>query len=286
MRAEVFAILSAMAWAGDSILVRLGARSSNVVAAAFLSYSVTAFCTWFYIFTYYPFHLLWSPSAIYFVISGCFQPLLARILYYVGITRLGVARAGPLLGTMPLFGLVLAVIFLKEQPRLFVYGGAILTVASVWLVSSRQSGEGGWRLFDMIFPLGAAFFAALSQNLRKAGLLILSDPFVGAAIGTSTSLIIFAIFLLFTGRIRLIKVHKKSLPFFGTAALVSTTAQLLTFLSLNRGEVSAVIPLLNTNPLFALLFSGLFLTDVEKITPRVVLGAALMIAGVILITSR
>ena len=84
----------------------------------------------------------------------------------------------------------------------------------------------------------------------------------------------------------MIKTQRKSFAFFGTAALVSTTAQLLTFLSLSRGEVSAVIPLLNTNPLFALLFSSLFLRDVEKITLRVVLGAALMIAGVILITSR
>jgi uncharacterized membrane protein len=187
---------------------------------------------------------------------------------------------------MPVFGVILAVAFLKELPTIFVYGGTVLTVTSIWLVSSGESGEGEWRGLDLLFPLGAAFFAAVSQNLRKAGLLVLTDPLVGAAISTSTSLTLFSIFLLVSGRIRLTKIHKGSLPFFGSAAVVSTTAQLLTFFALSRGEASVVIPLLNTNPIFALLFSALFLRGLEKITPRIVLGAVLMVFGVILITSR
>lgn len=286
MPAEVLALVAAMAWAVDSILVRLGARSSNVVAAAFLSYCVTACCGWFYVFTFVPLHRLGSTATIYFVLSGCLQPLLARLFYYIGMTRLGVARSGPLLGTMPLFGVILAVAFLKELPTISVYGGTVFTVTSIWLVSSGESGEGEWRGLDLLFPLGAAFFAAVSQNLRKAGLLVLTDPFVGAAISTSTSLTLFSIFLLVSGRIRLTKIHKVSLPFFGSAAVVSTTAQLLTFFALSRGEASVVIPLLNTNPIFALLLSALFLKGLEKITPRIVLGAVLMVFGVILITSR
>lgn len=286
MTAESFALLSALLWAVDSILVRMGARNSNVVAAAFLSYSVTALCFWTYLLTYFPLPLLWSSSSLYFVLSGCLQPLLARILFYMGLTRLGVSRAGPLLGTAPLFGVVIAVVFLHERPTLNVYAGTLLTVASVWLVSSRRGGESEWRRFDILYPLGAAFFAAVSQNLRKAGLLILPDPFAGAAISTSVSLLLFSGFLLATGRIELIKIQRKSLPFFGSAALVSTTAQLLSFLALNRGEVSAVVPLLNANPLFALFLSSLFLKDMEKITLKIVMGAVLMILGIILITRR
>lgn len=286
MTAESFALLSALSWAVDSILVRMGARNSNVVAAAFLSYSVTALCFWTYLLTYFPLPLLWSSSSLYFVLSGCLQPLLARILFYMGLTRLGVSRAGPLLGTAPLFGVVIAVVFLHERPTLNVYAGTLLTVASVWLVSSRRGGESEWRRFDILYPLGAAFFAAVSQNLRKAGLLILPDPFAGAAISTSVSLLLFSGFLLATGRIELIKIQRKSLPFFGSAALVSTTAQLLSFLALNRGEVSAVVPLLNANPLFALFLSSLFLQDMEKITLKIVMGAVLMILGIISITRR
>src|SRR3989338_4859047 len=132
MRPELIAILSAMGWAGDAILVRMGARTSNTYAAAFLSYSVSALFLWCYLLLFYPLRLLWSPATIYFLLSGCLQPLLTRILFYIGITRLGVSRAGPLRGTSPFFALVLAVLFLHERPTLPVYGGTVLIVASVW----------------------------------------------------------------------------------------------------------------------------------------------------------
>ncbi len=45
MFAEVVAIFSAMGWSGDSVLVRLGLRKSNIFAAMLVSYtlSVTLF---------------------------------------------------------------------------------------------------------------------------------------------------------------------------------------------------------------------------------------------------
>ncbi len=286
MRPEVIAILSSMGWAVDSILVRKGARISNIYGAAFLSYSVSAFCLWSYLFVYFPLDLLWSPATIYFLLSGCLQPLLARLLYYVGIVRLGVSRAGPLRGTSPLFALILAVTFLHERPTLFVYGGTALIVLSVWLISSGRSGEGEWKLFDVVFPLGAAFIGAVSQNLRKGGLLLFPDPYYGAAVSTTTSLILFFMFLLASGKIHLIQPHRGSLPFFGCAAFVSALAQILNFAALNMGEVSVMVPLLDTAPLFSVLFSALFLRDQEKVTVRIVLGALLMVAGVMVISSR
>jgi uncharacterized membrane protein len=47
-----------------------------------------------------------------------------------------------------------------------------------------------------------------------------------------------------------------------------------------------MVPLFNTTPLFAVLFSAVFLRDVEKVTFRVVLGAILMVAGVVIIAAR
>jgi uncharacterized membrane protein len=287
MRPEILAIISAMGWAGDAVLVRIGARSANIVAAAFMSYFVAAVWLWAYLFIYYvPFDVLRSRAIVYFVLSGCLQPLLARILYYMGITRIGVSRAGPLRGSEPLLSVVLAVIFLHEDPNMFVYGGTLLIIAGIWLILWRRSGDAAWNLFDAIFPLGAAFCGAVSQNLRRAGLLLLPDPYVGAAIGTSTSLFIFWAFLLATGRFRLARPDRKSLPFFGTAAVVSAAAQIMNFAALSRGEVSAMVPLFNTTPLFTVLFSAMFLRNVEKVTLRVVLGALLMVAGVATIVAR
>ncbi len=286
MRAEFFALLSAIGWAADSILVRKGAQSSNIFVAAFLSYLVTTLSLWIVISLFYPLHLLWTPATIYFVLSGFLQPLLARILYYTGITRLGVSRAGPLRGTGPLFAVLVAVIFLNERPNSFVYGGSILTVAGAWLILSRMHEEGDWRLFDVVFPLGAALVAAVSQSLRKAGLLILGNPYVGATITNSTSLILFLISLLVLGKIRLIRPNRASLPFFGSAAFIAAAAQILVFVALSRGDVSVMVPLFNTTPLFSVLLITLFLRDLERVTLRVVIGSVIMVAGVVFIANH
>lgn len=286
MRAEFLAILSSIGWATDSILVRRGSLSSNIFGAVFLSYFVTTFSLWIIISLFYPLRLLWSPATIYFVLSGLLQPLLARILYYVGINRLGVSRAGPLRGTGPLFAVIVAVIFLNERPNSSVYGGTVLTVAGAWLILSSMREEGGWRFFDIVFPLGAALVAAVSQSLRRTGLLMLGNPYVGATITNSTSLIIYLISLLVLGKIRLIRPHRASLPFFGSAAFIAAASQILVFVALSRGEVSVMVPLFNTTPFFSVLFTTIFLRDLERVTPRVVIGAALLVAGVIFIANH
>lgn len=286
MRPELIAIVSAMGWAGDAVLVRIGARSSSVVSAAFMSYAFSALSLWIYLIVSFPLNRLWSAATIYFLLSGCLQPLLARILYYMGLMRIGVSRAGPLRGAEPLLSVTLAVLFLHERPNLAVYGGAALIVASVWLVLWRSEGEAQARPIDFLFPLGAALCGAVSQNLRKSGLLILPDPFAGAAVSASTSLVIFLVFLAATGKIRLAIPRRESVPFFGSAAMVSAGAQILNFAALNGGEVSAMVPLLNTTPLFTVLFSFLFLKSVETVTLRIFLGAVLMVVGVVIIASR
>jgi uncharacterized membrane protein len=54
--------------------------------------------------------------------------------------------------------------------------------------------------------------------------------------------------------------------------------------ALDRGQVTVVIPVSSTGPLFALTLSALFLRDVERVTLKIVIGASLIIAGVLLIT--
>ena len=165
--AEITAILSAMGWASDSVLVRLGLRQSNIFAAMLMSFAVSIACMWSYLFATTSFEFLSSPAMIYFVVSGCMQPLLARALFYEGITRIGVARAGPLRGTEPLFATIIGVIFLHEQPVVLVYLGTILIMGGLWLISGQHQGEAKWRLIDTAFPISAALISAISQSLRK-----------------------------------------------------------------------------------------------------------------------
>lgn len=279
-------MFSAMGWAGDAVLVRRGLRGSNIIAAMAVSYAVSIGCVWAYLLSTTSLEFLKSPAMIYFLISGCMQPLLARALFYEGITRIGVARAGPLRGVEPFCAAVIGVTFFAEQPGLLVYLGTMLIMASMWLISGKQSGDTRWRLIDSAFPVGAGLISAISQSLRKQGLQILPSPFVATATVTSTSLLLLVAFVVITQRTHQLRMERRSLGYFIAAALVAVSAQISNFIALGRGELSVIIPLLNTTPLFTLLLSSLFLRDVEKITPRIVVGATLMVAGVVVITSR
>src|SRR5213594_298711 len=209
MPAEVVAIFSAMGWAGDSVLVRLGLRQSNIFAAMLVSYTVSVTCIWTYLVITTPLDFLRSPAMIYFLVSGCLQPLFARALYYEALTRIGVSRAGPLRAAEPLFATAIAVTILHEQPTVPVYLGTVLIVGSVWAISAGKGGTANWRLLDALFPLGAALVSAISKTLRKQGLNVLADPFVAAVTVTSVTLTLLVIFLITTKRTGKLRMERK-----------------------------------------------------------------------------
>ena len=55
-------------------------------------------------------------------------------------------------------------------------------------------------------------------------------------------------------------------------------------LSIKLGEVSTAFTLVQTSPLFVVLISALFLRELERVTPRVVLGAVLTVGGGIMLS--
>lgn len=284
--AEIFAICSAMGWASDSILVRFGLRRSNIFAAMMVSYAVSVAGMWIYLIATTSLDFLKSPAMIYYIISGCMQPLFARALFYQGITRIGVARAGPLRGIEPLFATAIAVVFLHERPGWLVFLGTLLIVGSLWLISGRQQGDTRWRLIDALFPISAALISAVSQTLRKQALAIIPDPIVAVAMVTTVSLILLIGFVLLTRRTHQLRMERDGFLYFFCAAIIAALAQVANFIAIGRGELSVIIPLLNTSPLFTVFFSAVFLRNIETVNLRIVLGAALMVGGVALITAR
>jgi len=286
MDAEFLAGLAALGWAAEAILIRQGARYAGVSLAVVMSFVVTVLLIWTVLGWSSSVNLLYSPGTLYFMLSGLIQPAIVRFLHYTGIVRLGASRAAPVRGVAPLFAIVIAAFVLRERPGLSVYAGAVLSVAGIWLISYRRQGEKEWKKIDLLFPLGAAFLTGVSQNIRKTGLNILPNPYLAVAVTTTTSLVVFLTSLLVTGQIRSLRGDKRCLPFYGAAALISAVAQLCTFAALSKGQLSVIVPLVNTNPLLVVIFSALFLRDVEKVTKFVVLGAGLIVVGIALITYR
>lgn len=287
MGPEFLALTSSVAWGSEAILVRRGSRYASVALAALMGFVLSTVGLWIAIWLYFPLSLLYTGATWYFIISGLIQPAIVRFMHYTGIVRLGASRAGPVRSVTPLFAIALAFTFLGERPEAAVYLGSLLSVVGVWFTSSRREGESEWKAIHLAYPLGAAFLTAISQNFRKTGLLIMPNPYVATAVTITTSLVVFSLSLIATGQLRTtFQGDRKCLPFYGAAAVVSATAQLLGYIALSEGDVSVVVPLINTNPLFIVLFSALFLRDLETINARVAAGAVLIVTGIALITYR
>jgi uncharacterized membrane protein len=286
MSSELWAIIAAAAWAVDSILVRKGTAFSNPSTAALISFFVNVAVLVPYIFYQYPPEKIFQPANLFFILSGIIQPAIVRVMFYIGIVRLGVSRAGPIRGTSPFFSVAIAFFLFHDRPGLIVYLGGLLTVAGTWLVSYKRTGEAKWRAVDLLFPLGAAMLASVSQNIRKMGLNITDEPILAATISTATSFLCLFGSLVFSGNARSIKVTPRCLPYYGGAAIFALVGQLCTFVALNSGQISVIAPLINTTPLFVIGLTALFLRGEEKINRFVVVGVVLLVAGIAVITGR
>ena len=266
--------------------MRNGTAFSNPSTAALVSFFVNIAILGPYIFFQYPLDNIFQPANLFFVASGIIQPAIVRVLFYIGIVRLGVSRAGPIRGTSPFFSVAIAFFLFQDRPGLIVYLGGILTVAGTWLVSYKRAGEAKWRPRDLLFPLGAAMLASVSQNIRKMGLNSTGEPIIASTVSTATSLFCLFGSVLFSGNIRSIQINRPCLPYYGGAAVFALIGQLCTFIALNGGQISVVAPLINTTPLFVIGLTALFLRGEEKINRFVVIGVVLLVAGIVAITGR
>ena len=132
-----------------------------------------------------------------------------------------------------------------------------------------------------------AFSAAVSYGagnvLARHSVTDLAPPLVGATIALFWGTLGFSLIgLRGLGEGRLSFRHGAF--YFVLAGLCSALGVTSLFFALERAAVVTVVPVSSTNPLFALFFAALLLRDVERLTWRVVAGAALVVSGVIVLS--
>jgi drug/metabolite transporter (DMT)-like permease len=75
------------------------------------------------------------------IYMAVFPSILSVLFFNRGVQLIGANRAGPFLHLVPLFGAVLAIIFLGERPRIYHAIGAVLIIGGVLFASRRPRGE-------------------------------------------------------------------------------------------------------------------------------------------------
>ena len=283
MLPQAIALAAAIAYALSFILAKRGMRYSTPITITFVSLllQTAVLFTVVLAFTGIPS----TPTFVFllFVIAGVLQAVV-RQLTYIGIEKLGAARSGPIRASVPLWSAALAIGFLGERMTPPVAAGTLLVVAGIILISWRaDKGVKDFRPWYILAPLLAAILGGVVYPLRRYALQVADEPiYFGAVVGI-VGLFCTSLYLASPLTKEKLVWDRRSLGYFIGGGAFESLGLLLVFYALTYGPVIVVTPLTATLPLWVVLGSKLLLRDMEKITPRTVAGAALVVAGTIAI---
>ncbi|RQG86695.1 DMT family transporter [Natrarchaeobius halalkaliphilus] len=279
----LLALGTAAAFATSSVLVRFGVERSTPMAAMFATISVNVVVLWAISLALYDVTVdLWAWR--YFILAGLFAPVIGRLCNYIGLERVGVNLTLPISNSNPLVSVVLAILLLGETLTRQGGVGALAAIAGGILLATAGRGDGSAvdvRYRDLLFPIAGAVIYGSVQLLRNVGMELVPEPAVGAAVNLTTSWLVAAAFFAVASNHRAaLSIPFADLRYFVLAGIASSLGLICLYAALRSGTVVIVTPILNTTPLFALVFTFVFLREREPFTPQVISGTVLVVVGV------
>jgi uncharacterized membrane protein len=136
-----------------------------------------------------------------------------------------------------------------------------------------------WR--RSLFGLGTALCFALSAIFIRAGLEDLPSPLLGVTVGMVVTAAVYGVILLFRREQPRLGTYSRDVIFFQlTAAVLVGLSTWARWIALDLAPLAVVMALGRLNVPVVILLSPLLVgRHLERVTPRVWLGAALIIIG-------
>jgi uncharacterized membrane protein len=283
--AELYALINAFLFALHNLFTKKALRYSNPATAVISSLLINIVFLWAVSVLFVPLEALTSSAILIFVGVGFFQPGLTRLLSYKGIDALGVAITDPIRATTPLFSAIMAIIFLGEQITPPIVAATVMIIAGITLLSWRG---GSMKLTGsavyLWYPIAASALAGATQVVRKFGMAAVPHPFLAAAVTATSSLVVSIVTLWYVERTtETWKMNRQCFWWFLAAGITISLGMVCIYYALDLGKVSVVIPISSTGPFFSLLLAATFLRDVERVTSRIVVSAAMIVGGVLVL---
>ncbi|MAE42157.1 hypothetical protein CMO93_00165 [Candidatus Woesearchaeota archaeon] len=282
MEVIILATISAAIIGLNATIIRKGIHRKPFSLNSIISSFVAGIILWLFVF------IVKSPmpskEAIpFFIVAGILAPGFASILNFESVKRIRATLTSSLLATIPLFGTILAIIFLGERINSMIALGTLSIVLGVFLLS-RFRPKKHVKLRDFSFALGGAMLIATSTIFSKAGLNISNLPYSGIAIAISAGVITHFIIITVLKKWNTISTNFHDAKFFIISGTFISIALLFLFTALSIGNVVVVVPLTHTQPLFALFFAWLLLRKHEPLTKHIILGAVTIVIGSFLVS--
>jgi len=226
--------------------------------------------------------VVWRGLPIFAAIGLVF-PALLTLLTFASNRALGPVVTSTLGNLAPLFAGALAIILLHEPLHALQSGGLVIAVAGAVIITvTRPRDFGGWRSWALLLPLGGALLRGVVPPIVKLGLEIWPSPLWACLIGyVMSSLVVLGVERVRNGNF----VADAPWPgrfWFAVTGVCNGLSALTLFAAVRNGPIALVAPIVAIYPLVTMILSAITLHHV-RITPRIVAGAMLTVAGVALV---
>ena len=288
MLGVALALLSAMSFGLSQILVRKNLEKSNYV---YISLTITIMgniVLWPLALYFTNLSTINLEGLLLFVVAGLLAPGIARLFYFKGMETAGISANASIFATYPLYTSIIAILLLGEKLTTENWIGLTCIIVGVIFVGRNIANiDGSLRNGSkkgLIIPILGSLAFAFSQIVRKEGLNIYNQPLLGVAAGYTTALIVYILIIKLSKNTETRRFSRQDLSIFSKPGVGIAAGWLLSFLALSQEMVSIVAPVLQTELLFILFFTYIFLRKIEKYSLKLVASAILIIIGVILIS--
>ncbi len=207
---------------------------------------------------------------------GLLQPGAGQLLVTLAVREAGASRASVVFGAAPLVSVTIALVLLGEPVSVPLLVGAVLIVAGGVELARERGRPVHVRRIGLVYALVVTIlFSARDNLLRWLSTGTSVPPAVAAAASLAGGGLVLAVVL--GPRLR-VPALRGALPFLGVGVLFGLSYVSL-FEAYYRGRVTVVSPLVATESLWGVGLSLLLLRKTELVGRRIVLGAALVVAG-------
>ncbi|MDA0265261.1 MAG: DMT family transporter [Chloroflexi bacterium] len=303
MFAVALSLLAALGFAGSAVLSRKGMQVIFPLPGVMVSLIVSFLLSTAMVLVFAFSDISSIPrEAVFWIIGlGIINFLGGRSQNFLSVNIIGASRASLFVSSQAPFAALFAVVFIGESIHPLVGIGTAGMVLGL-LVASGDSLLQGWRtdkvfLLGYLMALGAGASYGATNVMAKQTIQIYDSPLMITAfsmlVGMAVILPMVTASAIHSGVIRPgssaplenpgIFQSMLSLRYVALAGLSSGIAVNALYFAVQRADVVVISPIVSSSPLITLLLAHLFLSRLERVTPRLAAGAVLAVTGVILV---
>jgi drug/metabolite transporter (DMT)-like permease len=218
-----------------------------------------------------------APPAWPFLLAGLMQPGIGQLFVTLAIREAGASRASVVLGSAPLASVTIALILLGEPFKWPLILGAVLIVGGGVELARERGRPAHVRRRGYLFAFLATILFSARDNLTR-WLAGTTDVPPGTAAAAARAGGLLRILVVLGPRVRERLAWRPMLPVLGVGVVFGLSYVSL-FEAYYRGRVTVVSPLVATESLWGVALSLLLIRHTELVGRRVLIGAALIVAG-------